>query len=278
MNKREILGFTLYQIGKIFNKESDFLSLYFHDPAPKTFTSIIEWCKNKKYRFITIQECYAILSGEIKQEGKVVYLSFDDGWQSNLNLIPFIDKYQTPITIFVSVDPLLPGNFWWEYALADGIETRDKMKMMSHENFVSSLESLKKKYSLGRSALTKQELVKIASHPLVSIQSHTMSHPILTNCDDEILSYELNSSKAYLENLIDREVNAFSYPNGNFSNREIEAVKKAGYKMAFTTLSIPIQIKHTNLYRIPRMAMNTYGGYYENLSKILGIWQSVLKK
>ena len=59
---------------------------------------------------------------------------------------------------------------------------------------------------------------------------------------------------------------------------EIEAVKKAGYKMAFTTEYIPIQINHTNLYRIPRMAMNTYGGYYENLSKILGIWQDILKK
>ena len=54
--------------------------------------------------------------------------------------------------------------------------------------------------------------------------------------------------------------------------------KKAGYKMAFTTEYIPIQINHTNLYRIPRMAMNTYGGYYENLSKILGIWQDILKK
>lgn len=47
--------------------------------------------------------------------------------------------------------------------------------------------------------------------------------------------------------------------------------------MAFTTEYIPIQINHTNLYRIPRMAMNTYGGYYENLSKILGIWQDILK-
>ncbi len=48
--------------------------------------------------------------------------------------------------------------------------------------------------------------------------------------------------------------------------------------MAFTTEYIPIQINHTNLYRIPRMAMNTYGGYYENLSKILGLWLDILKK
>ena len=86
MNKREIVGYALYQIGKFGRKEPDFLSIYFHDPAPKTFTSILEWCKKKSYRFITLQECYAILSGKIRQEGKVAYLSFDDGWQSNLNL------------------------------------------------------------------------------------------------------------------------------------------------------------------------------------------------
>lgn len=69
-----------------------------------------------------------------------------------------------------------------------------------------------------------------------------MSHPILTNCDDEILSYELNSSKAYLENLLHHKIEAFSYPNGNFSNREIEAVKKAGYKNGFYNRIYP----HTN--------------------------------
>lgn len=84
------------------------------------------------------------MSGKIRQKEKVAYLSFDDGWQSNLNLIPIIDKYQAPITIFVSIDPLFSGNFWWEYALADGIELRDKMKLMSYKNFVSSLESLKR--------------------------------------------------------------------------------------------------------------------------------------
>lgn len=35
MNKREIVGYALYQIGKFGRKEPDFLSIYFHDPAPK---------------------------------------------------------------------------------------------------------------------------------------------------------------------------------------------------------------------------------------------------
>lgn len=178
MNKREIVGYALYQIGKFGRKEPDFLSIYFHDPAPKTFTSILEWCKKKSYRFITLQECYAILSGKIRQEGKVAYLSFDDGWQSNLNLIPIIDKYQAPITIFVSIDPLLSGNFWWEYALADGIELRNKMKLMSYKKFVSSLESLKKKYSLERSVLTEQELVK---NCISSVSIHTVSHNVTSH-------------------------------------------------------------------------------------------------
>lgn len=278
MNQRELLGFTLYNLGKLYKKKQNFLSIYFHDPRPETFESILKWCQNGNYRFINIQECYDILSGKIRQEGNVVYISFDDGWRSNLELIPIVEKYQSPITIFVSIDPLFSGNFWWEYALVSGISIRDKMKLMSYKDFVSELESLKRKYSLERSAMTQQELVKIASNQLVSIQSHTMSHPILINCDTEILEYELNKSKEYLENLINQKIEAFSYPNGDFGNREIVAVKRAGYKMAFTTQHLHVNVGQTNLYRIPRMAMNTNGGYYENLSKILGIWQGILKK
>lgn len=261
MNKRELLGFVLYNLGKFYKKEQSFLSLYFHDPLPDRFESILKWCKSKNYRFIDIQECYDILSGKIKQEGKVAYISFDDGWRSNLGLIPIVEKYQAPITIFVSIDPLLSGNYWWEYALASGgIRIRDKMKLLNYNDFTSELEGLKKEFSLERSAMTKQELLKISSNRFISIQSHTMSHPILINCNNEILEYELKNSKEYLENLLNKEIEAFSYPNGDFSIREIEAVKKAGYKMAFTTEYIPIQINHTNLYRIPRMAMNTRGG------------------
>ena len=72
MNKREIVGYALYQIGKFGRKEPDFLSIYFHDPAPKTFTSILEWCKKKSYRFITLKSVMLFCRVKLGKRGKLL--------------------------------------------------------------------------------------------------------------------------------------------------------------------------------------------------------------
>lgn len=124
--KREILGYILYQIGKLFAKKERFLSLYFHDPSPELFEQIVAWCKRNAYRFIDINECYNILSNKTKIDEKVVYFSFDDGWNSNLMLLPIIEKYNVPITIFVATEPIDSGNYWWEYAAKSGEQNKTR--------------------------------------------------------------------------------------------------------------------------------------------------------
>jgi peptidoglycan/xylan/chitin deacetylase (PgdA/CDA1 family) len=69
----------------------------------------------------------------------------------------------------------------------------------------------------------------------VRIESHTATHPILTNVSDKQLDFELKTSKARLEEVLDREVEHFCYPNGSFNNAIWQAVKNANYKCATTT-------------------------------------------
>ncbi len=71
MNKREIVGYALYQIGKFRQERTRFFHRYIFTTQLKNVHIHLEWCKKKSYRFITLQECYAILSGKIRQEGKV---------------------------------------------------------------------------------------------------------------------------------------------------------------------------------------------------------------
>lgn len=275
MNKREIFGWGLYHIGNLFYKNEKFLSIYFHAPSPVLFEQIIVWCKKRGYRFIDINECYNILSCKTKLKEKVVYLSFDDGWNSNLKLLPIVEKYNAPITIFVATEPIERGNYWWEYAgKAKEPNKIPKMKKLEHSKFIEELEILKKEIKLERSSITEDELDVLAKHPLVSLQSHTVTHPILTNCSQETLDWELLKSKKYLEENTGEEVFAFSYPNGDVGDREVNAVEKAGYKIAFTTKAHKIVTTSPgNLYLIPRKAINTLGGKYENLAKIIGVWQ-----
>lgn len=67
------------------------------------------------------------------------------------------------------------------------------------------------------------------------IESHTATHPILTKIDAHSLVTELSSSKRRLEEVLDREVLHFCYPNGDVNDQVSAAVKEARYRSAVTT-------------------------------------------
>ena len=247
--------------------------------ALSTFKLVLQLLKIKVDAFIDLDVFYAIVvDGKKLPQKRVVFLSFDDGWRSNLQLLPVIEKYNVPITIFVSTASVCEGNYWWEYVLnLHGRDMVERMKMLPYDEFCEAVNGMKIRCTLDRSAVDETELQKLINHPLVSIQSHTVSHPILTNCPDAVLEYELSESKRFLEDKTKGDVIAFSYPNGDVGDREKNAVKKAGYKLAFTTQAHNIGLDTIDEFLIPRMAMNTWGGKYENFSKILGIWQKIIK-
>lgn len=69
----------------------------------------------------------------------------------------------------------------------------------------------------------------------VNIESHTVSHPILTNINQSRLDEELINSKRRLEEKLNRKIEHFCYPNGNLNANVRQSVEKAGYNSAVTT-------------------------------------------
>jgi peptidoglycan/xylan/chitin deacetylase (PgdA/CDA1 family) len=61
------------------------------------------------------------------------------------------------------------------------------------------------------------------------IGSHTMTHPVLTNVDDETLAAELRESKLELERVVGRPCTAVSYPTGRCDGRVVAAATAASY-------------------------------------------------
>lgn len=61
------------------------------------------------------------------------------------------------------------------------------------------------------------------------IGSHTLSHPVLTNVDDEMLRRELVESRAEIERLSRRPCTSIAYPTGRVDPRVTAAVAAAGY-------------------------------------------------
>src|SRR4030095_14584540 len=69
----------------------------------------------------------------------------------------------------------------------------------------------------------------------VEIGSHTVTHPILPNVDDDRLRKELTVSRSKLESALNHRVTLFCYPNGSYDGRTRQAVADAGYECAVTT-------------------------------------------
>lgn len=267
-----LLGCITYNLFYPFKKSKmNVLSLYFHDPQPESFEKIILWCKKKGYDFVNIDEITDYVKGEPLKHKKMVHFSFDDGWATNKALIPIIEKYNVPITIFVPVEPLESGNFWWNYAYAKhkSLAMVEEFKTYNEERFNSEIGKIKEEITLDREAVTFDELKEMSKHPLINIQSHTYNHPILTNVNDRQLDFELSESKKYLSTLLNKEINTFSYPNGSFGMREENAVSKH-YKCGYTTEEKFVQ-PGGNIFRIPRTCL--VDNYWSNLSRMTGAWK-----
>ena len=245
------------------------LPLYYHAPIVSGVEKTIIHYQKRGYRFIHIEELLDIVRNKKNVEEKLAFLSLDDGWKQNFELLPVLKKYQVPVCIFIATQPVVEGNFWWEYVG----QVRDKQgvnefKLLPYEEFYRQLGELKEKVKLTRSAMTIEEVKSISRHPLVSIQAHTVNHPILTSVPDDVLEMEMKDGKRILEEWTGKKIFAFSYPNGRNTKRESDMARKY-YDIAFTTVQQEIDTDG-DIMLLPRYSLT--GQWPRDLLKINGVW------
>lgn len=85
-----------------------------------------------------------------------------------------------------------------------------------------------------RSMLGSMQLREMAQAGM-EVGAHTRTHPRLPGLDAEAIADEVAGSKKDLEYILGNEVTSFAYPYGLFNKDCVEAVRKAGFKVACTT-------------------------------------------
>jgi peptidoglycan/xylan/chitin deacetylase (PgdA/CDA1 family) len=151
------------------------------------------------------------LSGKL--EGRVVVITFDDGYRSVLERAkPILDRHGYPGTLFVPTD-------WPDDARPMRWKGIDRWLGTPHEHEMR--------------ALSWRELGELADAGW-EIGSHTCSHPHLPDLDEDALARELSDSKAHIEAELGRPCSSLAYPYGSVDARVVGATREAGYGWAGT--------------------------------------------
>lgn len=106
---------------------------------------------------------------------------------------------------------------------------------------------------LGRHVHLSKSQIKELHRAGWIIGSHTVTHPDLRKLDDNSLKVELEESKKTLEDIVGERIEALSYPYGLYDIRVKEAVRNAGYSIAFKSagrLKFPL-----DLFEVPRRSV-----------------------
>ena len=105
----------------------------------------------------------------------------------------------------------------------------------------------------------------------VDFQSHTQFHTNLPTCGDDAARREIFESKRTLEQRFGLEIHTISYPNGDYSDRDIGLCREAGYSCGIT-LDYGYNTVHTDLMRLKRLSMNDTADVDELAIRASGVW------
>lgn len=269
-----------------FDSKHYILSFYMHDPEKDVFESTIRYLQKRGFCFISTEQLQDVLEEKKELQKRTAIVTLDDAWRNNLrNVIPVVDKYQVPITIFTPIQPVEEGVMWLKWfrdkelqlQFPEAVQKDPKKLSTSKRN--EYWKKMKENKQFDREMMTVYELQTIAKHPLITIGGHTYTHTILPNCTRDELQHELYTSKKELQELTGQDVFTMAYPNGDFNNDVINICKEAGFDMAFTTQeSLYIDIRHADFMQIPRNCVPNAYGKYESIARAMGVWQKVFKK
>jgi len=252
--------------------------LMFHEIDKETATKTFKFLR-KKYNLIDLNFYLdAIKSrGSIRLPKKSLIITFDDGHLSNLEFAPVLEEYKIPVTIFLCSSIVNTNRHFWFKLSNDSISKKELKKKSNEERLkvLSKINFFQDKQYGAPQALQKEHIEQL--NEIVNFQSHTKFHPILPMCNDQESREEIFESKEYLENEFNLNINAIAYPNGDYSDREVEFCKTAGYTCALTT-QFGFNSLHSDLFRLKRISMNDAVNMDEVIVRSSGVWQFLRRK
>jgi len=164
--------------------------------APERFADEMQFLAEQRFEVVSLEEGYRRLRSA-DDLARTIVLTFDDGHRDFLTTAaPILKQHSFSATLFVVTGKLGGAASWTSAGEASNLLSRDELGELKSQGF--------------------------------HLGSHTVTHSDLRTLDSAALEHELTDSRAAIAAMGETFV-PFAYPGGMFTQREREAVKRAGY-------------------------------------------------
>ncbi|WP_022720035.1 polysaccharide deacetylase family protein [Rhodopseudomonas sp. B29] len=270
--------------------------------TPEFLRATLRHLRDNDVDVITLDEMHRRLT-EQDFSRRFACITLDDGYRDNRDFaLAAFEEFEAPFTIYVTSDFADGrGRLWWItlqrlIARHDRIEAEigdetfvfdcatppakqltferlhDLLRgLPGGEDLVEAMAALCRRYGFDDTevsrelCLTWDELRSLATHPLVTIGAHGISHALLAKQSEPVATEEITQSRARIEQQLGREVAHLAYPYGDRSAaglREFAIARAAGFKTAVTTRPGMIFAGScAHMTALPRVSLN---GNYQN--------------
>ena len=239
-------------------------------PTVPQLEALVAYLK-RWFQFSTPRECVERWRSGREVDPYTLLLTFDDGYADMHELLlPVLQKYQVPATVFVTTGSVGGRYKVWFQRLFSAMKRTTAAELPAFADLpplplrdtrqrvaaIERISSLQVRYpateweamidglaeSLGWDGGTDDERMMtwgqvegLHRSGLVTIGGHTVTHPLLAQCTPERLDRELVDCAAELRGRLGLDFLPFSYPHGRVLRPDIaEAVQRSGYDCAFT--------------------------------------------
>lgn len=241
-----------------------------HNPGADTGEIHFKWLA-QHYNIISLNQYIDYRNGKASLPSKPLIITMDDGHIGNYELLPLVKSMKIPVTIFLCSGIINTNRHYW-FKYYELLTDSDVLKMVPNNKRLEYLAKSgfyqQKEFSIPQ-ALTREQINEMKAY--VNFQSHTVFHPCLNQCTDEEAWKEISESKLQLETDYNLSINAIAYPNGDFTERDIEYVKKAGYACGLT-VGYGYNGRNTSIYKLKRCSVNDNESLELLAIKATGIW------
>lgn len=218
----------------------------------------------KNFHIVSLKDYY---EGNLPNDKLTICLTFDDGYANNFTrVLPILEKHQVPAAFFITAIRAKGYAYLWtdfydmlrfsvnslEYngetyiknklknfiANESGMPLNQQLRQLSFEEIEDFMRETALKTGLKMTdfpddyhlQLTAEQIKTMAQSPRVTLGSHTYTHADVTVRPLQEVIEEMRFSKEWLENIAQKEIEAFAFPYGVYTTETVHAAKSVGYR------------------------------------------------